>query len=434
MLTNRDTLEKTLSLITRDIGSNKKNIVIISKKFSERGLFPSDAKDIFAERTPLPTLSLTMLCLWNVLIHEIAPEDSKSRIDPSKFFTDLEIQKAKNYREENKNESSKYPIVFEKCKQLNTDQWYTDLTAQELVDLYNRRVIIYNPETQRESKTKQYKDKIITSISTNKTSIVEIKKLLLNGEFMSNFITLNLLEDGSEVYDINEYGKMEIQAGELNIIDGFHRSLAIIDALNENQKLEFKIGVIITHYSIEKAQRYIVQEDKRNKINTKYIKSLNVDNKNSIVVKKINESYKSNFKGKITTDNVKIKSGAALIKFDVLFEAISIVFNVKENYDIIKISNYLIDGLNIISENKLELLKTTVDDRIWIMYLIILSEVYERDNWELDLSRILKDIEGVKLNSIQYTRINKALVSRIKNHMESRRPSIFDIISKKGVV
>lgn len=411
MLINREKLENELRVVIAEFSADKKVKDKVGEYFVAKGMFEAEALNIFAQRTPLETLSTLILCIFTDSLHQTLG-DEYNKINPSKFFSELEIKTAEEYMVIKK-DRKKYPIIFENIKQLNTNQWYTDLTAQQISKLYAKRVVTYNPETQRQLKTTTQKKNIITKIDVNKTSVQEIKQYLLEGKFFSNFITFNILENGEEELDIVD-GNLKVNAGEISIIDGFHRSLAIIDAIQENPELDFKIGVVITHFDVETAQRFIVQEDKRNKINSKYIKSLNLDSKANTIVKKINETSKSHLKGKITTDKNRIKFGNSLVMFDVLADAIELVFKPKENLDMIHYSNYIIKGLNLIIENNTELLETVQQDKLWVTYIVVLGELYNQENWE-DTLMVL--VNNVNLDNIEYNSINGTTISRIKKEL-----------------
>jgi hypothetical protein len=411
MLVNREKLEDQLRIIVSKYSADKKLKSKVGDYFVVKGLFEATALNIFAQRTPIETLPELMLCIFSMALYKNLDED-KYRINPEKFFTELEIKEATKYKFKKKQDAN-YPIVFEQIKQLNTNQWYTDMTAQQIKDLYDRRVVSYNPETQRQLKLKEQGGKIITQIDVNKESVQEIKKYLLDGKFFSNFITFNILENGEEEFEIVD-GNLRVNGGELAIIDGFHRSLAIIDAVQENPNIDFKIGVVITHFDVETAQRFIVQEDKRNKINTKYIKSLNLENKSNTIVKKINENSKSNLKGQITTDKTYIKLGKGLIMFDVLSDSIELVFEPKENIDVINYSNYIIEGLNIIVESNTKLLEVSHDEKLWVSYIVVLGELYGKENWQDSLLRMINSID---LANIEYNSLNKGTINRIKKEL-----------------
>lgn len=418
MLKKREDFEKELKIVLSILNGNKRIKNKITERFVQKGFLPGEIKDIFAGRIIIDSLSQIFLCLLSIYIYEISDDDFiKNKIQPTNFFTELEIEKANEYTISQETEPQ-YPIIFKNIYKINSDQWMTTLTAQELVNLFNRRVITYNPETQRQLKIKEYKDKIITEISINKQSVKEIKEAILTNKFVSNFITFNIEQTGQEVFYFDEKANtLTIENGTLSSLDGFHRDMAIIEAVKENPEIEYITGVMVTNFDIPKAQRYIVQEDKKNKISSKHIKSLNVDKPSNLIVKKINENSNSYLSGKVTTNKLIIKKKQALVLFDVLSDVIDIEFNPKENKDVITYSKFIIDGLNYIIENNTNILEEILDDRIWIYYIMSLKDVYLQDNWKELLNTKINNINLESILRIPYNAINKSLINRIRKEV-----------------
>jgi len=417
MRTKRDVLEKELTIMISEYAKNRHVKMKVADIFKGHNLLAGDANSILMLLTPINTISQVMLYIFTKSLYEATSEE---RINPEKFFTELEIKEGDNWKADIEGKS-KYPIVFKNVEKINSDMWVTYMTAQEIAELYSRRVIIYNPETQRALKKKEYKDKIIEEIDINKTSIQEIKKDILSSKFISNYITFNIMQSGEEQFEYNEKEKtLTIYAGETNILDGFHRSLGMIYAVQENPNVEFRTGVSITNFDLDKARRYIVQEDKKNKMNKKYIKSLNSDSISNLIVKKINENSNSYLKGLVSFDDFMIKKGKAFVAFDILADAIEYTFEPKERLDIVKYSKRIIDGLNHIIELKQDLIKVAVEQTTWAYYICLIYATYEMGNWE-DI--ILELLDNDSLNS-------KINISDIKSINKQSMKKLVDIISE----
>lgn len=409
MLVNREKLENELRVIISEFSADKKVKEKVGKYFINKGMYEAEALNIFAQRTPLETLSELMLGIFTDALYQTVFYD---KINPDKFFTDVEIKEINKYKAKKK-DNKKFPVVFEAVRQLNTNQWYTDLTIQQVAELYGRRVPTYNPNTQRQLKTVKHGDKIITKIDINRDSVNDIKQHIIDGTFFSNFITFNIREDGSEKFDIVD-GDLKITDGYIDVTDGFHRGIAFIEVVLEHPDIEFSTGVMITHVDEERAQQYIVQEDKRNKIDSKYIDSLNIEKISTTITKKINENSKSYLKGKITTDKNKIKYKSEVIMFDVLSKSIDLVFKPTENIDLINYSKYIIDALNVIVENNMDLLNTVQDDKIWVSYIVMMGELYGQEDWE---DKLVSLVNSVNLDNIEYSSVNGATINRIKKEL-----------------
>jgi hypothetical protein len=67
------------------------------------------------------------------------------------------------------------------------------MSAQEINELFNRRVLTYNPETQRPLKRKEFNDKIIERIDVNPKAVKKIKNLILKGGFIPKKLLTRLM-------------------------------------------------------------------------------------------------------------------------------------------------------------------------------------------------------------------------------------------------
>ena len=83
----------------------------------------------------------------------------------------------------------------------------------------------------------------------------------------------------------------------------------MILALNKNKELELNMGLKITNFDIAKANRYIVQENKRNVMNDDHIKEIDVGNMSNNVTKKLNESPDFHLNGELTINDAFIGRG-----------------------------------------------------------------------------------------------------------------------------
>jgi hypothetical protein len=408
MLTERFDLEKELNKIISENSKDRNVKAAVIEEFTSRNILAGDATDIFTLRLPLSVVSQVVLYVFTKALYQATKSDN---INPAKYFTELEIKEGNEYILDVK-DNTKYPLIFKNVRRLNDDMWITSMTAQDIVELYGKRVIIYNPETQRELKRKEYHDKIVEQIDINKSSVQEIKKDILKNKFISNFITFNVLQNGSENFEYNDKNEeFIIHSGEVNILDGWHRSLGIVYAVQENNKVDFRIGIILTNFEVEKAQRYIVQEDKKNKMKKTTIKQKDVDNFSNLIVRKINENSNSYLASKIVSDNLIIKKGDGLVISNVLRDAIELTFNPKNTQDFIKYSKIIIDGLNHIIECKPELLENyVINQHVWVLYVCLIEKFYQRPDWKKQIS---DNIERFDVEQVPTKIVNKTFIKNL---------------------
>jgi hypothetical protein len=92
---------------------------------------------------------------------------------------------------------------------------------------------------------------------------------------------------------------------------------------------------------------------------------------------------------------------------------IDLEFKPKENVDVVYLNKYLVDGLNLIIENKPGLLEET-SEILWLSYIALLKKFYESDNWQKEVISNLDKIDKTTLQSISYAKITKATVKKIE--------------------
>lgn len=306
------------------------------------------------------------------------------------IFTDKEIQKYSKSKFENVTETI-YPISFKVLK-ISDDQWLSTISSKKLFELYKNQIINYNKNTQRPLKEVTKHGVKTYKINKNKQSVNAIKEDLKKGLFIPNCLTFNINMDNpsNEYYVDEENGELVLENGQFDLIDGFHRYSAITELLLENPDIEFNFGIWIMNFDENKSCRFIAQEDKRNKINKTYTKSLdalNGDNFSSRIIQVLNENNNSPFKGKLTRYN------DSNINYD------DVVITINDNF---KCSTRM--EANRLSENIIKSFEILEDDGI--------------DITNLNSNEIIVSLVGISLllsNEIE----DKTFVSKVKTYINS---------------
>jgi hypothetical protein len=312
--------------------------------------------------------------------------------------------------------------------QFAEDHYVTSMSAQDIASLYARNIIVYNRQTQRNIKYSEYQNKVIEMININKSSIAEIEKAIIEGRMITNFITINLLQTGEENYKYNAKSKtLTVFAGELDILDGFHRSLGIINAVQKVPNIQYTTGLNIVSWDVEKAQNFIVQEDKRNPIKKAYIKSISHEKYENMIIKKINETSSSDMRGKITTDETLIRTHRALTTFEVLTEAVQNEYDkIKTSRDAMVISEWLIEFFNelvhLYPDAFLENIKEVKENsyinhsNMFAGYVAIAKQLEGKSDWRNRLQNIMSNINFNSDNELwQELKIDRFTKGNLKN-------------------
>lgn len=375
----------------------------LEEKLAERNI--SNASSLLGKITPLETQSQEVIYLVARFLYDLTFELS---IAPEIYFTKSEIERMKDYKKTTK-KKAEFPIILENVQQLADGQWTATISIQELTSWYDANMIDYNFDTQRDPKYVYSGESAIKKPNVNWDSVDAISYRLLKGLFYSNYITLNILNNGEEdfIYD-SDKKILIIKNGKIDILDGFHRSLAMIKAISINKNLDYKTGLMITNFDVPKANEFIEQEDNRNKIDERHIKARSSDNLANDIVKEINTSAKSELRGKIVTDLVLIQKGFGYTLTDIMSDSIELAFKdqLRTRRDASNISDYLIEFFNELYAirysdfAKPEYSKNiTTDKNMFAFYVILAKFLYSKDSWKQDLERILSNIDFNAQNS-----------------------------------
>ena len=293
------------------------------------------------------------------------------------IFTDKEIQKYSKSKFENVTETI-YPISFKVLK-ISDDQWLSTISSKKLFELYKNQIINYNKNTQRPLKEVTKHGVKTYKINKNKQSVNAIKEDLKKGLFIPNCLTFNINMDNpsNEYYVDEENGELILENGQFDLIDGFHRYSAITELLLENPDIEFNFGIWIMNFDENKSCRFIAQEDKRNKINKTYTKSLdalNGDNFSSRIVQVLNENNNSPFKGKLTRYN------DSNINYDDVVITINDNFKCNTRMEANRLSENIIKSFEILEDDNIDITNLNSNDIIVSLVGISLLLSNEIDN------------------------------------------------------
>lgn len=399
MKTEVQELYNNLNVILKMYGKNNKIINEVTNILVEKGVPRGYAKKIITGTTPLEVLDRSMLYTVTSALYKVTQEPI---ISVDKYFTETEIQEGEKFRYITE-EKQGFPVVFENVMKVADDYYITTLTAQRIKELYDSFVITYNKETQRNTITRKIKNSVIELININWRSVQDIQEQILKGLFITNAITFNILKNGEEEFEYDENNRtLTVYKGQIDILDGFHRSLGMINAVIINPEVQYITAVNITNFDVDKARRFIVQEDKKNKIARKHIEAFKETLEN-FVVRKINESPNCDLKGKIATNARLIYYNQAIVEFEVLAKAIKHYFDMKTHREANQVAEYLIEGFNEIVglyadeflNNYAQAKQRTVVNHnyTFIGYVALLAKIKDKSNWKEILYNTLQRID-----------------------------------------
>ncbi len=393
MLKERKQLDDSIRKIIKQL-TRKETADVTARLKDEKGFPISLASDIFCLRKDPSELSaFELFCVTNIVVKErikeyYSPAEIK-RYESEKYFVD----------------TMKFPLEFEMV-QISNDQWIGKFSAKELMKLREYQLINYNTNTQRIMTYVIQNESVDYKITINYKAVKAIKELLKAGAFIPNTITLNINDD----QDTNckyENGKLIIDKIEaFDIIDGFHRYLAMGELHDEDNNWDYPLELRIVAFSENKAKQMIFQEDQQTPMSKTASKSLNQYSYTNVICGRLNEDSSCNLSGQI--NNYGYVDSAALAS------ALS-VSDIKDKKEMIGLCSELKKYINQVTEED-----TYYLDHKWTeAQIYVMTYGFYKKTKPSIIVKAMKNIETAE-EKAHKTRIiaTKKLTKGVQNHIE----------------
>ncbi len=334
------------------------------------------------------------------------------------YFSDKEIEAWSKWTYKDK--KAKFPLKFKMVKITET-QWIGKITVSELMKLRDAQLINYNENTQRRLRRVVSGNEEWFQIDVNRAAVNAIIESYKNDEYIPNTITLNIQESDKLIdyeYD-EELGELVINnLTAFDIIDGYHRYLAISSIYNLNKKFDYTMELRIVNFSEDTAKQFIWQEDQKTKMHKIDSDALNQYSYANNIVERLNVK---DLKGKISRNN-------GIIDFTTMTQLVnSLWFSSKKikasTSRIIELRDYLYSKFEAILESDPTILDKKWDYKFTGCAIILFSydkipekELLKeiRDLYEKSSSEEYKDIfSGRTYTHVSINRIKKLYEGRI---------------------
>ncbi len=215
--------------------------------------------------------------------------------------------------------------------------------------LRDAKLINYNENTQRTLRRiiKGTEEKY--SIAINYKQVHAIEESFESGVYISNTITLNIPSEAD--FDYID-GRLIINSIEhFDIIDGYHRYLALSNINKKNPNFNIVMELRIVCFSEEKAKQFIWQEDQKTKMKKIDSDLMNRNNNGNQVVTLLNQS--GIVAGRVNTTN-------GIINAAVMARALNETF-FRENKLVsrslyIRVRNHIVDAITYIYDENTKIL------------------------------------------------------------------------------
>lgn len=281
MIADRKIVEKEINKIVKPLIFKNQAIPDVAKLIMEKHNIPDNLIiDYLTNNKSLGEASVFELyCICEALM-----DTEKVK----KYFSPVELAGYK--KEVLKNASIDFPICI-KCVQVDIDQFIGTMDARLLYDLRANQLINYNKQTQRSQQRIIEKGETSYKIMLNMNAVNSIKDSFKSRNFIPNTLTLNIPpESDSEFeYDPKTCELIINKLQYFDIIDGYHRYVAVSDLMDSDPTFNYPLEVRITSFDVPRAQTFIYQEDQKTKMRKIDSNSMNANNVANIITERVNK-------------------------------------------------------------------------------------------------------------------------------------------------
>jgi len=183
------------------------------------------------------------------------------------FYNASQIKRYSAYKFETKEINS---LDFNMIK-IAEDQWVGYVDVDKLIQMRDAQLISYNENTQRTLRRINNGEEELYQIYVNKKQVKAITDAYESGRYIPNTITLNVLktDEGNSAdiqYDEHEKVLTLSNIKSIDIIDGYHRYLAISYLRNTHPDFQYSMELRIVNFTEARAKQFIWQEDQKTRM------------------------------------------------------------------------------------------------------------------------------------------------------------------------
>ena len=272
-----EAIQRQLRAMEKNPSTYRDNIKSLSDELVIRyGISYSEVSDLLSQKVHISTASdFEIFAIMNALSGGIVKD----------YFTPTEIKKYSDYKV--KESKISFPIEFNVI-QVAEDQWLGNITAKQLMLFRDTQFINYNQNTQRTMTRINHGVFESYKITLNRKAIEGIKKSFTRNAYIPNTITLNLPDDAEFDYDEDENKLIITSISHFDILDGYHRYIAISELTNSDPDFDYTMELRIVSFSEEKAKQFIWQEDQKTKMSKADSATFNQYKASNIIAQRLN--------------------------------------------------------------------------------------------------------------------------------------------------
>ncbi|WP_291566824.1 MULTISPECIES: hypothetical protein [unclassified Clostridium] len=291
-LTTQDKLSDIFKVVTVQEINNTKLQRYLNNFFTSKGLSQNTVACLFdGTQNPEVLGKIERIAFAQGCYDILKWKDLK----PELYFSPAELNEFDTFIVSDENENIN-KIFMKNVKKINDFTYQCYSTAKELYLYRKNSLVTYNKNTQRASKYKTIgtNNLKVREASVNYDAVKNIEAAILEKKFFTNEIYFNvLIMEGKEpkfkykknfdnIGDLTIepfYDRSSNRLTYCNIIDGYHRFLAMTNAYIKHKEetgedLEIGLCVMVTLFNEDQAKRFIAQQFKRSDTDEEYLRSL----------------------------------------------------------------------------------------------------------------------------------------------------------------
>ena len=328
-----------------------------------------------------------------------------------RFFTEKEISALEN--EKIVEEKIGFPIEFPLVNEVSANQWITVTSARQLMRFRQAGFINYAEGEQRALKRVKFGNEEIWKPFVNNKAVEEIKAAMLANTYVPDTITINIPEGSDYIYNDHELVINSTPNGMVNLIDGYHRYLAIARICDFDDEFDYPMELRIVAFTQPEAEAFIFQQDQKTKMKRVVSDSYNPNSAANKIVNQINTDSRCYLMGKIGRNKATINAPY----MSRLIEAFLLKNIGKENEirESIRIKGELIGKINQLIEENQKYLDEITDIELAIMVYLI-SKNYS-GNYDKAIRRIIGALSNEEKEMFKMTptgKIRRGLVAALE--------------------
>ena len=372
------------------------------------------------------------ICLLNGCYEETKIKE----INPTRFFDKEEIEAALSYQED-RNEIE-LPYTFQGVLKGGENSFITILSYKQIYELHNAKLLTYNFDSQRIAKKRPLKNgEVLIEPKVYHKSVSQIYELMKKKKYHPSTIIFNILADGeSEI--VYEDGNLTVLEGsQINLIDGYHRVLAISKLLSEQPNFEGYMNVDIKHLDIIDAQELLATTNTTNPFDkTQRMRYANATF-GSAIVKELEKLPE--FENKISPKGSVSKVFGEYTTFSVMTESIDTIFDIqnsKEKYEISRFLksfySYFLSYYENEFKNRFSELESSwfTHHNMFVVFNVLAKKLYDKYGQDCPLDVMPSVLEKIDFRKNVNSDLNSILVTQGKTNTPKIRRELMNFAMK----